>query len=207
MHQTLTYTLLILTSLFPQFTPAKPHNLLTPYIPPPPQQQHQHQHQQEDQPCSDPNSPKSFSFHGITYLQHTTSPYQFSPQPNSTQLAFELVNENTGVSTGCACQIVMDRDGDWAGNDGEIQYACVDRTITVGDAQYPVKTSARVFWDDWLISVNQTWSCADSMTISQFSTLTLTPTCNETTSAFQYIKECTAPDVIIAATSGKDIVL
>lgn len=44
-----------------------------------------------------------------------------------------------------------------------------------------------------------------SVTVSQFSALTLAPTCTENKTAFQYIKECTVPDLIVAATLDGDI--
>ncbi|KAI1309212.1 hypothetical protein F5Y03DRAFT_74861 [Xylaria venustula] len=117
--------------------------------------------------CPDPNTAKSFAIRQIAYLRYETSPYTASPQPNTTQLVFEVDNEDTGISTGCACQDVMSSDGDWA-DDSHIWYACVDRTITVTDdggngseTQYPVKTSVRVEWDDWRLTVNQTWTCEE----------------------------------------------
>ncbi|KAI0968098.1 hypothetical protein F4678DRAFT_202234 [Xylaria arbuscula] len=158
--------------------------------------------------CPDPNTAKSFAIRQIAYLRYETSPYTFSPQLNTTQLVFEVDNENTGVSTGCACQNVMSSDGDWA-DDSHVWYACVDRTITVAngggggdgsETEYPVKTSVRVDWDDWRLTVNQTWRCEESVNISQFSIFTLTPTCTENISGLQYIKECTAPDLVVPAT-------
>ncbi|KAI1276987.1 hypothetical protein F5Y07DRAFT_118994 [Xylaria sp. FL0933] len=174
--------------------------------------------------CPDPSTPKSFTLRQITYLRYETSPYMPSPQPNTTQLVFELENEVTGVTTGCACQNVMSADGSWADDSG-YWYACQDGSIPIsiptsttdgegsGDsrgeqtAAVVVKTSARIDWDEWRIAVNQTWECDESETISQFSSLTLTPTCTETRTGFQYIKECTAPDVVVSATSGESIIV
>ncbi|KAI0811807.1 hypothetical protein GGR55DRAFT_89000 [Xylaria sp. FL0064] len=163
--------------------------------------------------CPDPNTPKSFTLRQITYLRYETSPYTPSPQPNTTQLVFELENEVTGVTTGCACQNVMSFDGTWA-DDSEYWYACQDESIPIGtdgeggeQTAVVVKTSARVDWDGWRIAVNQTWECDESETISQFSSLTLTPTCTENRTGSQYIKECTAPDVVVSATSGESIIV
>ncbi|KAI1353898.1 hypothetical protein F5Y01DRAFT_44006 [Xylaria sp. FL0043] len=123
----------------------------------------------------------------------------------------------------------MSPDGTWA-DDSEYWYACQDESIPIsipttipiptsttngegGDdeqqttAAVVVKTSARVDWDGWRIAVNQTWECEESETISQFSSLTLTPTCTENRTGFQYIKECTAPDVVVSATSGESIIV
>lgn len=107
----------------------------------------------------------------------------------------------------------MGSDGEWADQGGRIWYACLDRTIEPdfggsnssddeddGEASYPVRTSARVDWDAWRVTVNQTWGCDESVTTSQFSVLTLEPTCTENKSGFQYIKECTAPDLTVSAT-------
>ncbi|KAI0428435.1 hypothetical protein F5Y09DRAFT_286990 [Xylaria sp. FL1042] len=111
--------------------------------------------------CPDPDTPKAFTLRQITYLRYETSPYTFSPQPNTTQLVFELENETTGVTTGCACQNVMRSDGTWA-DDSEFWYACVDKTLPVSGVQtVVVKTSAHVDWDDWRLSVNQTWRCEE----------------------------------------------
>ncbi|RWA13150.1 hypothetical protein EKO27_g1944 [Xylaria grammica] len=153
-------------ALFHVTTSATPHNInLLPRLPqsspgpspsPPPPPQPPPASPKESS-CLDPDVPRSFSFHEIAYLRYEVSPTATPPQPNTTQLVFELVNENTGVSTGCACQNVMS-GGAWV-DDSRTWYACLDRAIAVGDARYPVKTSALVDWDAWRLTVNQTWVC------------------------------------------------
>ncbi|KAI1131140.1 hypothetical protein F5Y10DRAFT_234321 [Nemania abortiva] len=145
-------------------------------------------------------SPSSFTLRSITYLRYEVSPPFSSPQPNTTQLVFELENGASGVSTGCSVQNVMAADGQWADDSG-IWHACVDRSITIGDRSYPVKTSAHFDWDAWRLSVNQTWACDESVTITQSFASTLAPTCTENKTGSQYIKECTVPDIVITATS------
>ncbi|KAI8947587.1 hypothetical protein F4801DRAFT_497296 [Xylaria longipes] len=157
------------------------------------------------QSCPPPSSPKSFSLREITYLRYEASQYT-SPTPlNTTQLAFEITNTATEISTGCALQTVM-AQGDWV-NDSEYWYTCLERTLTVDDREYPVTTSARLDWDQWRLTVNQTWVCQESVTISQFSALTLAPTCTENRTSAQYIKECSAPDIVVDATSDESIAL
>ncbi|TGJ88598.1 hypothetical protein E0Z10_g159 [Xylaria hypoxylon] len=137
-------------TLFHLTTSATPANInLLPRTPPP--------SVSLQQSCSDPSGPRSFAFREITYLRYEVSAAVASPQPNTTQLVFELVNESTDISTGCACQNVMS-GGDWV-DDSHTWYACVDRTITVGGTKYPVKTSALIDWDRWRLTVNQTWVC------------------------------------------------
>ncbi|KAI0856968.1 hypothetical protein F4860DRAFT_386741 [Xylaria cubensis] len=147
-----------------------------------------------------PTDPKSFSLSEITYLRYEVSPNVPTAQLNTTQLVFEITNLATEISTGCALQTIMSPSGDWLEDDAT-WYTCLERTITVNDKEYPVRTSARLDWDEWRLAVNQTWVCEESVTISQFSALTLTPTCTENKTASQYIKECTAPDVVVTATS------
>ncbi|TRX91651.1 hypothetical protein FHL15_007433 [Xylaria flabelliformis] len=141
-----------------------------------------------------PTSPKSFSLSEITYLRYEVSQNVPTAPPNTTQLVFEITNTATEISTGCALQTIMSPSGDWIEDDA-IWYTCLERTIVVDDKEYPVRTSARLDWDEWRLAVNQT------VTVSQFSTLTLTPTCTENKTASQYIKECSAPDVVVTATS------
>ncbi|KAI0105007.1 hypothetical protein GGR51DRAFT_200965 [Nemania sp. FL0031] len=155
----------------------------------------------QPQSCPSHETPQSFTLSSITYLRYEVSPPFSSPQPNTTQLVFELASSGPGISTGCAVQNVMAADGHWA-DDSSVWQACVERSITVGGRSYPVKTSAHFDWDAWRLSVNQTWACDESVTISQFSALTLAPSCTENKTGSQYIKECTAPDVVISATSG-----
>ncbi|KAI8625912.1 hypothetical protein F5Y19DRAFT_478992 [Xylariaceae sp. FL1651] len=149
--------------------------------------------------CPEACEPTTFTLRDISYLRYEVSPYMPESQPNSTELAFELVNEANGISTGCACQNVMSH-GQWA-DDSHHWYACIDRSITVGNQQYSVRTSALVSWDDWQLAINQTWVCDDGAMVSQVSALTLAPNCTENRTASQYIKECTAPDIQVTATT------
>ncbi|KAI0405163.1 hypothetical protein F4802DRAFT_204182 [Xylaria palmicola] len=192
-------------------TPVQPHAVgLLPRIPPP---QSQSQSQQApassssspspsspsaspSQQCPALDAPRSFALREITYLHYEVTPDAASPQPGTTQLVFEVTNRATGVSTGCACQTVVATT-----TAATTQCSCVDRTITggAGGDAYPVTTRARVDWDRWRLAVNQTWSCDGRRTINQSSTLTLVPTCTENRTGSQYIKECTALDVVVAA--------
>ncbi|KAK5626533.1 hypothetical protein RRF57_002248 [Xylaria bambusicola] len=192
-------------SLLLVLTTAIPHHL-TPLSP-----STQASHLASSQ-CPDPSTPNTFSFTSFAYLRYTASPnpmlpYLPPPQPNTTQLVFILENVNTGVTTGCAIQNMMDSHGNWA-DDSRVWYQCVDRTMTGPDGvQRPVKTRAHVVWDEWRVTVNQTWACDDSTVVNQFATLTLTPTCSATTTSFQNIRSCEAPDVVVSATSDESIVL
>ncbi|KAI0505756.1 hypothetical protein F5B22DRAFT_496164 [Xylaria bambusicola] len=159
--------------------------------------------------CPDPSAPNSFTFSSFAYLRYTTSdnPMPPAPQPNTTQLVFVLENASTGVSTGCAIQNMMDGDGNWA-DDSRVWYQCVDRAVTGADGvQRAVRTRAHVIWDEWRVAVNQTWACDDSTTVSQFAALTLTPTCSVTTTSWQNIKSCEAPDVVVSTTSHESTIL
>ncbi|KAI0466511.1 hypothetical protein F4859DRAFT_518969 [Xylaria cf. heliscus] len=150
------------------------------------------------QTCPTNSTPLTFTLTSITYQHLETSPNTPTAAPNTTQLVFELSNPTTGISTGCALQSVPRSDGAWPS--GETT-TCLERSITVDGKSYPVATTARVDWDAWWLAVNQTWVCEESVTISQFSALTLVPNCTEYNTGTQYIKECTAPDTIVAATS------
>ncbi|KAI3324448.1 hypothetical protein HD806DRAFT_534750 [Xylariaceae sp. AK1471] len=147
----------------------------------------------------DLDTPPSFTLRQIAYLQYETSPYTPTSQPNTTQLVFEVLNsiDDIPVSTGCACQNV-----NWA-DDSNHWYSCLDREIVgeEGSKEYSVKTSVLVEnWEDWRVKINQTWVCEERISRSQVSSLTLTPTCTENKIGSQYIKECTAPDVVVSAT-------
>lgn len=77
---------------------------------------------------------------------------------NTTQLVFEITNTATGISTGCSLQSVPRSDGAWPSGQAT---TCLERTIAVDGRDYPVKTSARVDWDAWRLTVNQTWVCQE----------------------------------------------
>ncbi|KAI1758464.1 hypothetical protein F4782DRAFT_27305 [Xylaria castorea] len=197
--------------------PTSQAHVLPPLSPSPPSSPPQSQSQSQSQPfstqtqtqtCPSPTGPKSFfSLSEITYLRYEVAQNAPTAPPNTTQLVFEITNTATGISTGCALQTIMGPGGDWIDDDDEeTWYTCLERTITVDDKEYPVTTSARFDWDEWRLTVNQTWVCDESVTISQFSVLTLAPTCTENKTASQYIKECTAPDVVVAATLDDRIV-
>ncbi|KAI1155091.1 hypothetical protein F4825DRAFT_447818 [Nemania diffusa] len=130
-----------LLSALPLLPSATPHTLILPRL----------------EPCPPP--PQTFALRSITYLRYEVSAPYSSPQPNTTQLVFELENGATGVATGCACQDVMRPDGEWADGGGSLWHACADRALAVGGRERPVKTSARIEWDAWRLAVNQTWAC------------------------------------------------
>jgi hypothetical protein len=150
-------------------TPAATHAIINLRLPPPsspspspsPQSTQSQPSQPPPQQCHDtnPNSPHSFTLRQIAYLQYETSPYTPTPQPNTTQLVFEVVNaiDDVPVSTGCACQNV-----NWA-DDSDHWYACLDREVGGrggGEPKYPVKTSVLVEdWEDWRVRIIQTWAC------------------------------------------------
>ncbi|KAI1171121.1 hypothetical protein F4777DRAFT_71631 [Nemania sp. FL0916] len=162
--------------------------------------------------CLEAGTPLSFSLSEFAYLRYEVSA-SLPPTgaPNTTQLVFALENAVIGVVTGCALQNVMlgDGSGEWV-DDSETWYACVDRTVVDpggSGIEWPVKTSARIDWAEWRLAINQTWGCDESVSISQFSALTLEPTCTENKTGSQYIMECTAPDIIVSATPDEGTVL
>ncbi|KAI1370621.1 hypothetical protein F4677DRAFT_348997 [Hypoxylon crocopeplum] len=148
--------------------------------------------------CADISAPTTFSLKQVSYLKFETYPGAYDEPPNSTQLAFEVVNQANGVSTGCSLQVVG-WGGNW-GDDSKVWHECIDRSLEVGGKEYPVKTSAHFVWDDWVLTVNQTWACDDKTTVRHISTATLEPDCTEDKTPFQYINSCTAPDAEVAAT-------
>lgn len=109
------------------------------------------------QSCADVSKPSTFSLKGVTYLRYEVSPYQMDAMPNLTQLAFEVVNNANGVSIGCSAQNV-ENEGRWP-DTSNYWYKCQDRSLKVGANEYPITTSARIVWDDWKLSVNQTVDC------------------------------------------------
>ncbi|KAL7621795.1 hypothetical protein AAE478_007294 [Parahypoxylon ruwenzoriense] len=149
--------------------------------------------------CADLSAPTAFSIKGLSYLKYEVYPSTGPTQPNSTQLAFVIVNQANGIPAGCSLQNVM-VSGHY-GDDSNYWYPCQDRILTTDDGhEYPIKTSAHVIWDAWKLTVNQTWTCDGDAVVRQISTLTVASTCTETKSAFQFMNECTAPDVNISAT-------
>ncbi|OTA85559.1 hypothetical protein M434DRAFT_163249 [Hypoxylon sp. CO27-5] len=142
--------------------------------------------------CADLFQPTTFSLKDITYLKVEEYP-TMATVPNSTQLAFEVVNNANGVSTGCSAQNV-EIGGRW-GDDSKYWYKCIDRSLEVDGNEYPLNTSLHVVWDEWKLSVNQSWECDGGTHVKHIATATLTPSCQETRSAFQYINNCEAPDL------------
>ncbi|KAI0168925.1 hypothetical protein GGR52DRAFT_592712 [Hypoxylon sp. FL1284] len=146
--------------------------------------------------CADTSAPSTFSLKDVIYVKQLT--WHFSTLPNTTQMAFEVVNDANGVSTGCSLQNV-EVDGRWA-DDSDYWYGCLDRSLTVDAREYPVRTSARIVWDEWRLTVNQTWDCGGESAVRHISEATLKPECDEYEGDFQYINDCTAPDMEAAAT-------
>ncbi|KAI2470177.1 hypothetical protein F4781DRAFT_430595 [Annulohypoxylon bovei var. microspora] len=142
--------------------------------------------------CDDLSTPTTFSLTQISYVKIEQYP-SMATVPNSTQLVFEVVNNANGVSTGCSPQNV-EVGGQW-GDDSNYWYKCVDRSLEVNGNEFPLSTSVHIIWDQWNLSVNQSWNCGDQSVVRHISTTTLKPSCQETKSAFQYINECTAPDL------------
>ncbi|KAI1134233.1 hypothetical protein F5Y05DRAFT_240442 [Hypoxylon sp. FL0543] len=152
---------------------------------------------QQSSSCADLSQPTTFSLKDITYLKIEQYP-TMATVPNSTEIAFEVVNNANGVSTGCSAQNV-EIGGRW-GDDSNYWYKCVDRSLEVDGNQYPLSTSLHIVWDQWKLSVNQSWECDSGSQVRHIATATLTPSCQETKSAFQYINNCDAPDVEAPAT-------
>ncbi|KAI1451467.1 hypothetical protein F4805DRAFT_96594 [Annulohypoxylon moriforme] len=142
--------------------------------------------------CADISTPTTFSLSQISYIKIEQYP-TMATVPNSTQLVFDVINNANGVSTGCSPQNV-EVNGQW-GNDSNYWYKCVDRSLEVNGDEVPLSTSVHIIWDQWQLSVNQSWICGDQSVVRHISTTTLKPSCQETSSAFQYINECTAPDL------------
>ncbi|KAI1633524.1 hypothetical protein F4809DRAFT_622904 [Biscogniauxia mediterranea] len=113
--------------------------------------------------CTEVSTSTTFGLSDITYLRYEVSQNPGDAPPNSTVLAFEVVNRANEVSTGCSCQNVM-VDGHWA-DDSAYWYACLDRSISIGGQEFTVKTNARISWDAWVLAVNQTWACDEQCVI------------------------------------------
>lgn len=109
--------------------------------------------------CADTSTPTTFSVKGVAYVKYETYPGSYDTPPNSTQLAFEVVNAANGVSTGCSLQNA-EFQGQWP-DDSTVWRSCIDRTLSVDGQDYPVKTSALFLWEEWKLTVNQTWDCGD----------------------------------------------
>ncbi|KAI6084178.1 hypothetical protein F4821DRAFT_262223 [Hypoxylon rubiginosum] len=147
--------------------------------------------------CADTSTPTTFSVKGATYVKVLT--WHFTTTPNSTQLAFEVVNAANGISIPCSLQNV-EINGQW-GDDSNYWYSCSDRSLTVDEKEYPVRTNAHIIWDDWKLTVNQTWDCGGESAVRHISSATLAPTCQEFPGDFQYVSNCEAPDLEAAATT------
>ncbi|KAI1102706.1 hypothetical protein F4804DRAFT_255232 [Jackrogersella minutella] len=153
---------------------------------------------EQDSSCVDLSKPTTFSLKQISYVKIEQYP-SMATVPNSTQLAFEVVNNANGISTGCSPQNV-EVGGQW-GDDSNYWYKCIDRSLVVSGDEHALSTSAHIIWDEWKLSVNQSWDCGSEIVVRHISTTTLTPSCQETRSAYQYIKDCTAPDLEAPATT------
>lgn len=110
---------------------------------------------QQPSSCADTYTPTTFTLKGVAYVKLLT--WHFTTVPNTTQLAFEVVNAANDISTGCSLQNV-EINGQW-GDDTKYWYSCADRSLTIDEEEYPVRTSAHIVWDDWNLTVNQTWDC------------------------------------------------
>ncbi|KAI0026257.1 hypothetical protein F4780DRAFT_719148 [Xylariomycetidae sp. FL0641] len=148
--------------------------------------------------CAGTLEPTTFFLRDITYIRYEASPYTGESPPNGTTLAFEVVNKANGISTGCAVQNVMSQ-GQWK-DDSVTWQSCLDRPLTIGGSQFTVKTSAQFSWNTWQLTINQTWNCDERTTSRRISRLALEPACTESKTPYQYVKECTAPDIEAAAT-------
>lgn len=115
--------------------------------------------------CADTSTPTTFSVKGATYVKVLT--WHFTTTPNSTQLAFEVVNAANGISIPCSLQNV-EINGQW-GDDSNYWYSCSDRSLTVDEKEYPVRTNAHIIWDDWKLTVNQTWDCGGEYDLDPLS--------------------------------------
>ncbi|KAI2778335.1 hypothetical protein F4815DRAFT_246603 [Daldinia loculata] len=151
------------------------------------------------QSCTEAST-TTFSLKGAIYVRVETSPYAIDAFPNSTQLAFEVVNNANGVSTGCSLQNV-EHDNVWP-DLSNYWFKCSDRNYEVDGSEYPISTGANFLWDDsWKLRVNQTWNCDGRTVVRQVATATLTPDCKETSSPQQYIKNCDISDTEVPATN------
>lgn len=115
--------------------------------------------------CSEQFPPTAFSLDSIQYIKVEYALY--TPDlhgPNSTQMAFEVVNEANNVSTGCTFMRVMMEGGQYP-DDSKDWHPCEDRSIDVNDQEVVVGTTAQFDWDTWSLAVNQSWTCGDGYAI------------------------------------------
>ncbi|KAI1473255.1 uncharacterized protein F4812DRAFT_455069 [Daldinia caldariorum] len=153
---------------------------------------------EETRSCTEASA-TTFSLKGVFYVRVETSPYAITAFPNSTQLAFEVINNANGVSTGCSLQNVQ-HDNVWP-DLSNYWFKCLDRSYEVDGSEYPINTSTNFLWDDsWKLRVNQTWNCDGQTIVKQVATATLKPTCKETSSPQQYIENCDISDAEVPAT-------
>ncbi|KAI8957363.1 hypothetical protein F5Y11DRAFT_352637 [Daldinia sp. FL1419] len=144
------------------------------------------------QSCTEAST-STFSIKDAIYVRVETSPYTPDAFPNTTQLAFEVINNANGVSTGCALQNV-EQNNVWP-DLSNYWFKCLDKSYEVDGSEYPLNTGANFLWDDsWKLRVNQTWNCDGRTVVRQVATATLRATCEETSSPQQYIKNCDIPD-------------
>lgn len=111
--------------------------------------------------CSEQFPPTTFSLENIQYIKVEYALY--TPDlhgPNSTQMAFDVINEANNISTGCAFMRVMMDDGQYP-DDSKDWHPCEDRSINIDDQEVVVGTSARFDWNTWNLAVNQSWTCGD----------------------------------------------
>ncbi|OTB09414.1 hypothetical protein M426DRAFT_79117 [Hypoxylon sp. CI-4A] len=112
--------------------------------------------EQQSPSCTDISTPTTFSLGDISYVRVETAP-NFAITPNSTQLVFEITNNANGVLTGCSL-INVQIDGQW-GDDSNYWFDCMDKNLEVDGNEYPLQTNAHIIWEDWKVSVNQSWVC------------------------------------------------
>lgn len=111
--------------------------------------------------CSGQFPPTTFSLENIQYIKVEYALY--TPDlhgPNSTQMAFEMINEANSVSTGCSFMRVMMDDGQYP-DDSKDWHPCLDRSMDIDGQEVVVATSARFDWNTWDLAVNQSWACGD----------------------------------------------
>ncbi|KAI1801976.1 hypothetical protein F4811DRAFT_426993 [Daldinia bambusicola] len=151
----------------------------------------------ETRSCTEASS-TTFSLKNAMYIRVETSPYAITPPPNATQLAFEVINNANGVSASCGLTNV-EHDNMWP-DLSNYWFHCSDRSYEVDGSEYPIYTSTNFLWDEsWKLRVNQTWNCDDQTIVKQVATATLKPTCQETSSPQQYIKNCNISDAEVPA--------
>ncbi|KAI1387129.1 uncharacterized protein F4822DRAFT_274653 [Hypoxylon trugodes] len=141
--------------------------------------------------CAEISKPSTFTISNTQYIK-VEGRDPIDPMLNSTTIAFEVVNNANGVTVGCSRINVM-HDGKYP-DDSKYWSDCQDLSLEVDGTSYPLTTNANFLWNEWKLSVNQSWNCGGA-TVRHISTVTLSPTCNETRSPYQYLNECSAPKV------------